>query len=276
MLASGSKGNCIYIGNDTDSVVVDAGVGYIARLITENRLPLPNLRALLLTHEHSDHIRSAKALLKSQKIPVGGSGGTLKRAELAGVIPQSSSKILMHENQKIELNSLSIHSFRSYHDAAEPTGFIIDDGDARIGICLDTHKVSETMFSQLKSCDAVIIESNYSEKAMKTDAFDPCEKCLHCGAECGGHCPVRFIYPRYLKDRIIQDGHLSNEASASVISELKETVGVFALAHLSENYNRPNIARNKAEDALRESHATLYVSDQFPMYREKRMVKFTI
>ncbi|HJJ36293.1 MAG TPA: MBL fold metallo-hydrolase [Methanocorpusculum sp.] len=276
MLASGSKGNCIYVGNDSDGVVIDAGVGYIARLITENNLPLSNIRALLLTHEHSDHIRSAKAFLRSQKIPVAGSGGTLEYAERAGVIPAATDKIHMREMNQVMFNSLSVHSFRSYHDAAEPTGFIIDDGESRIGICLDTHQVSESMLKQLNLCDAVVLESNYSEKAMQTDRFDPCECCQHCGAECGGYCPVRFTYPRYLKDRIIQDGHLSNETSSSVLSNLKDSVGIFALAHLSENYNRPNIARKLAEEALRESHAELYVSDQFPMYREKRMVKFTI
>jgi len=276
MLASGSKGNCIYVGNDADGVVIDAGIGYIARIITENKLPLSNIRALLLTHEHSDHIRSAKAFLKSQKIPVAGSGGTIDMAERAGVIPAAQKKIQMRVDQEIMFNSLSIHTFRSYHDAAEPTGFIIDDGESRIGICLDTHQVSDTIFNQLSSCDAVILESNYSEKAMQTDTFEPCEHCRHCGADCGGYNAVRFTYPRYLKDRIIQDGHLSNEASSVVISHLKESVGLFALAHLSENYTRPNIARRKAEEALGESHAELYVSDQFPMYREKRMVKFTI
>lgn len=276
MLASGSKGNCIYIGNDSDGVVIDAGIGYIARLLTENKLPLSNVRALLVTHEHSDHIRSAKAFLKSQHIPVAGSGGTLDKTERAGVIPAGSEKILMRETQQIQLNSLSIQLFRTYHDAAEPTGFIIDDGDSRIGVCLDTYQVSGTMFKQLATCDAVVLESNYSETAMQTDRFDPCETCRHCGAECGGYCPVRFTYPRYLKDRIIQDGHLSNEASSAVLSRLKDSVGTFALAHLSENYNRPNIARKKAEESLGESHAELYVSDQFPMYREKRMVKFTI
>ncbi len=276
LIASGSKGNCIYIGNDTDAVVIDAGIGYIKRTIAEQKLPVSNIRGLLLTHEHADHARSAKAFLKSTRIPVAGSGGTLDATECAGNIPQSTQRIPLLENQDVFFDSLTVHSFKTYHDAVEPTGFVIDDGDARIGVCLDTHRVSETILAELASCDAVVLESNYSEHAIQTDKFEPCRECRHCGAECGGYWTVRYRYPRYLKDRIIQDGHLSNEASSSVIATLKNSVGTFALAHLSENYNRPNIARNAAEAAIGESSAQVYVSDQFPRYREKRMVRFSI
>lgn len=276
LIASGSKGNCIYVGNDTDAVVIDAGIGYIQRTISEVGLPANNVRALLLTHEHSDHVRSAKAYLRAAKIPVAGSGGTISATAAAGLIPAGTRQILMREYESLPLNSLTVHSFRTYHDAAEPTGFVVDDGDARIGICLDTHQVSPAMLEELATCDAVVLESNYSEPAMKTDTFEACRECRNCGAACGGFCPVRRLYPRYLKDRIIQDGHLSNESSSAAVSALKDAVGTFALAHLSENYNRPNIARTHAEDAVRESGAQIFVSDQHPMYREKRMVRFSI
>ena len=276
LIASGSKGNCIYVGNGSDSIVVDAGVGYLKRTLEEHGLPIGIIRALCITHEHSDHCQSAKAFLKALQIPVAGSGGTLSVLRETDQFPTGTDCIMFHAGDPHMIGGLEVTSFRTYHDAAEPTGFIIDDGDSRIGICLDTHQVSDSMFNQLKKCDAVILESNYAEKTMRTDRFDPCEHCQHCGAECNGYCGVRFPYPRYLKDRIIQDGHLSNEATSAVLSRMKDSVGIFALAHLSENYNRPSIARKKAEEALRESHAELYVSDQFPMYREKRMVKFTI
>ena len=83
-------------------------------------------------------------------------------------------------------------------------------------------------------------------------------------------------YPQYLKDRIREDGHLSNERSAETLGVLKNEVGTIALAHLSENYNRPNIARLSAEAALGESGSRLFVSDQLPFYREKRMVRFSV
>ncbi|HJJ73037.1 MAG TPA: hypothetical protein O0X58_01565, partial [Methanocorpusculum sp.] len=176
----------------------------------------------------------------------------------------------------VDFGTLTVTSFRTYHDAAEPTGFIIEDGDARIGVCLDTHTVSDSMMTALCSCDAVVLESNYSEEAMKTDRFPACRECRLCGASCGGDCAVKRVYPRYLKDRIREDGHLSNEVSSKTLSVLKDHVGCVALAHLSENYNRPNLAREKAEEAARESGCVIHVSDQLPEYREKRMVRFSI
>jgi hypothetical protein len=132
------------------------------------------------------------------------------------------------------------------------------------------------MMTALCSCDAVVLESNYSEEAMKTDRFPACRECRLCGASCGGDCAVKRVYPRYLKDRIREDGHLSNEVSSKTLSVLKDHVGCVALAHLSENYNRPNLAREKAEEAARESGCVIHVSDQLPEYREKRMVRFSI
>lgn len=276
LLASGSKGNCIYVGNDTDAVIVDAGIGYLYRTLSAYKLPAENVRALLVTHEHSDHVRSAKAFLKAAHVPAAASGGTLSAMECGNILPQSAGKILLHENVSQSIEGLEVTSFRTYHDAAEPTGFVIDDGTSRIGICLDTHQVSDKMLSILSSCDAVVLESNYSEHAMGTDYFSACRMCRKCGASCGGNKRVLRPYPRYLKDRIIEDGHLSNEASSDVLSLLKDSVSTVALAHLSENYNRPNIAREAAEDALDSSDVRLFVSDQCPMYRENRMVRFSI
>jgi phosphoribosyl 1,2-cyclic phosphodiesterase len=84
------------------------------------------------------------------------------------------------------------------------------------------------------------------------------------------------VYPRYLKDRIQNDGHLSNEDSSACIAELSKDVGIIALAHLSENYNRPNIARETALDAAGENKTTIFVSDQLAEYRERRLVKFQV
>ena len=276
LLASGSKGNCIYVGNDTDAVIVDAGIGYLYRTLSAYKLPAENVRALLVTHEHSDHVRSAKAFLKAAHVPAAASGGTLSAMERGNMFSQPSGKILLHENVSQSIEGLEVTSFRTYHDAAEPTGFVIDDGASRIGICLDTHQVSDKMLSALSSCDAVVLESNYSEHAMGTDSFAACRMCRKCGASCGGNSRVLRPYPRYLKDRIIQEGHLSNEASSDVLSLLKDSVSTIALAHLSENYNRPNIAREAAEDVLDSSDVRLFVSDQCPMYRENRMVRFSI
>lgn len=276
LLASGSKGNCIYIGNDTDAVIVDAGMGYIKKTLDQYNLPSENVRAVCITHEHSDHARSAKAFIRATHVPVAASGGTLSALERNGFIPQASEKIRMSRGLGEDFGSLTVTSFNAYHDAAEPTGFLIEDQDTMIGICLDTYKITDHMIAQLCACDAVVLESNYSEPAMKDDRFPQCSECLSCGAACCGNRDVKRLYPKYLKDRIKENGHLSNEMTAEVISVLKDHVGIISLAHLSENYNRPNIARQIAESATGESGCKIYVSDQLPEYREKRMVRFSL
>lgn len=276
LLASGSKGNCIYVGNDADSVVIDAGLGYLMRTLQGMHLNTDTIRGLCITHEHVDHVRSAKAFVKAAHVPVFASGGTHAALTLGNIIPASAERVICHEHIPVQAGGLKITSFRAYHDAAEPTGFVIDDGDSRIGICLDTHEVSDTMTTILSACDAVVLESNYCSMAMKTDRFPECEICRACGAECQGNKCVLRVYPRYLKDRIQKDGHLSNEASSECIAGLSKDVGIIALAHLSENYNRPNIARETALAAAGESGTEIFVSDQLAEYRERRLVRFEV
>ena len=276
MFASGSKGNCIYIGNDSDAIVVDAGMGYVKRVLENHKIHTENIRALCITHEHSDHVRSAKAFVNAVKSPVYAMGGTLDVLVRDNMISGAAKRVCMHEKIPVEAGGLEVTAFRTFHDAAEPCGFIVDDGTSRIGVCLDTHKVSESMYASLAGCDAVVLESNYSAAAMQTDRFPECTVCRKCGAECLGNPCVKRLYPRYLKDRICDDGHMSNEAAADVIKSLSREVGIIALAHLSENYNRPNIARESAENASCESGCMIYVSDQLPGYREHRLVKFSV
>ncbi len=276
LLASGSKGNCIYVGNDADSVVIDAGLGYLMRTLQGMHLNTDTIRGLCITHEHADHVRSAKAFVKAAHVPVFASGGTHAALTLGNIIPASAERVICHEHIPVQAGGLKITSFRAYHDAAEPTGFVIDDGDSRIGICLDTHEVSDTMTTILSACDAVVLESNYCSLAMKTDRFPECEICRACGAECQGNKCVLRVYPRYLKDRIQKDGHLSNEASSECIAGLSKDVGIIALAHLSENYNRPNISRETALAAAGESGTEIFVSDQLAEYRERRLVRFEV
>lgn len=276
LLASGSKGNSIYIGNDTDAVIIDAGIGYLKRTLEDMSLDTSRVRALCVTHEHSDHVRSARAFVKAMKVPVYGTGGTLDAAIRGGFLPQTAKLTICRDRMQEHAGDLSVTSFRTWHDAAEPSGFIIDDENAKIGVCLDTHKVTDAMLNLLHSCDAVILESNYCSCAMQTDQFPDCTACRSCGAQCAGNRKVLRLYSRYLKNRIQDDGHLSNETSAAIQRRLAGDVGIIALAHLSENYNRPNLARESAEDAAGESGTEIYVSDQLPAYRERRLVRFTV
>jgi phosphoribosyl 1,2-cyclic phosphodiesterase len=276
LLASGSKGNSIYVGNDTDAVVIDAGIGYLKRTLESLSLEISRVRALCVTHEHFDHVRSAKAFVKTTKIPAYGTGGTLDASVRGGFLPQTTKFVVCRDRVSEIVGGLSITAFHTRHDAAEPSGFVVDDGDARVGVCLDTHEVTPAMLEILRSCDAVVLESNYCSSAMQNNTFPGCTTCRNCAAHCCGNHHVLRLYPQYLKDRIRAVGHLSNENSAAVQRLLAGNVSIIALAHLSENYNRPNLARESAEDATGESGTMIYVSDQLPEYREQRLVRFTL
>ena len=276
ILASGSKGNCIYVGNGTDAVVVDAGIGYLQDVITSCGLSTDNIRALCITHEHGDHCQTAPAFLNALRIPIAGSEGTLRALVNREQIPARTNHLVLHAGWPCRLGGMEVTSFRAYHDCSEPTGYIIDDGDASLAVLLDTNRVSDSMLTLLKTADAVVIESNYSETALKTDLFPPCPKCRGCGADCRGRRYVLQTYNQDLKDRIRYRSHMSNERTADVVRKLKDDVGTIALAHLSENYNRPNLARLASEEAVGESGCRLFVADQHPLYFEKRMVRFTV
>ncbi|MDR0438934.1 MAG: MBL fold metallo-hydrolase [Methanocalculaceae archaeon] len=276
LLASGSKGNSIYVGNDTDAVVIDAGIGYLKRTLESLSLEVSRVRALCVTHEHLDHVRSAKTFVKTMKIPVYGTGGTLDASIRGGFLPHNAKFVVCQDKISKIVGDLSITAFHTRHDATEPSGFVIDDGDARIGVCLDTHEVTSAMLEILRNCDAVVLESNYCSSAMQNNTFPDCTTCRNCGAHCCGNRHVLRLYPQYLKDRIREVGHLSNENSAAVQRLFDGNVGIIALAHLSENYNRPNLARESAEAASKESGTVIHVCDQLPEYRERRLVRFTV
>jgi phosphoribosyl 1,2-cyclic phosphodiesterase len=217
VLASGSKGNCTYLRGEQGALLIDAG---LSARETLRRLGAAGgdaslVEAILVTHEHIDHIRGVDVLARRLGVPVYATGGTLEAySRKCGT---SAEVRVCRCGEQFVVGDFSIEPFATSHDAREPCGFSVADGDLRVGCCTDTGTVTTTIFDRLASCDAVLLESN--------------------------HCPDMLEngpYPAYLKSRIrSKRGHLSNPDAARCLQRLADHIHMAMLAHVSEINNTP-------------------------------------
>ena len=228
-LNSGSNGNCYYIGNDEEAILIDAGISCKETEIRMKRLGLSmhKVKALFISHEHSDHIRGVCVMARKYSIPVYVTTGTLLNCKFNKIKTE-----LIHELRSFEtitVGSLQITGFPKVHDAAEPHSFIIASGDTKVGVFTDLGIVCEELIKHFKQCDAAFLEANYDEDM------------LHNGR-----------YPYYLKRRISGgQGHLSNKQALDLFLEHKPAhMTHLLLSHLSKDNNSPELVQH-----LFETHA---------------------
>ncbi|HDQ08483.1 MAG TPA: MBL fold metallo-hydrolase [Methanoculleus sp.] len=231
VLASGSKGNCICVEGGSGTILIDAGISNrdIRRRMAEAGADAGDVEGLFLTHEHSDHIRGVDVFCRGSGVAVHGTKGTL--SGLAPTLKKPGALKLhpMAHGEGVACGDFTVTTFHTSHDAAEPSGFCIREGDVTLGVCTDTGMVTPAMLAYLRRCDAVILESN--------------------------HCPVMLVegrYPAFLKRRIADTkrGHLSNPAAAAVLRHLCADLSHVVLAHLSEENNTPEKALATAHEGL--------------------------
>ena len=224
-LASGSSGNCIYIGSDTTSVLVDAG---LSGKQVEERLQIhghtgQDLGGILITHEHSDHIRGLGVLARKYHIPVFLTEGTrqaISRMSSLGEIPEELIHIV-REDEDAQLGDLTIHPFRISHDAAEPVGYRVSAGKHAAAVATDMGSFTEYTVRQLRDLDILLLEANHDVHMLEVGR-----------------------YPYYLKLRILgEKGHLSNVDAGALLNEvLHDDIRHIFLGHLSEENNYPALA----------------------------------
>ncbi len=230
ILGSGSEGNSILISQGKSVVLIDAGFSgsRLQERVHAAGYCLGDIRALLITHEHSDHVRGAGVIARRLKIPVYATEGTLRRGRAKfGELPKV---YCIEGGSPVEINDLMIRPFDISHDAEQPVGFVVEDGLARLGICTDSGCVTHLMRQRLQRCDALILETNHDSTML-----------------------LAGPYPWELKQRIRSRlGHLSNDDAGGLLEELWHPAlqHVF-LAHLSRENNLPDLARLAAEDAIR-------------------------
>lgn len=231
VLASGSKGNCFVIEGGTGSLLIDAGLSAKECLLRMEKAGIDASRidAILVTHEHEDHTRGVDVLARRLGIPVHATEGTL--ADFLHFRKTSARPIACHtcrNHERFAIGDFGIVPFSISHDANEPCGFIVGEGDIRIGYCTDTGIITPHMHDLLRHCDGIVLESN--------------------------HCPDMLRngpYPEPLKRRIRSSrGHLSNPAAAVCLRDFGKDVPRVILAHLSEINNTPERAIGSARDGL--------------------------
>ncbi len=224
-LNSGSNGNCYYIGDDTDAVLVDAGISCRE---TEKRmkrlgLSIQKIRAIFISHEHADHINGLTVLSQKYKIPVYITPKTLKGSRL-----QIEPALLLSFNayQPVQIGELQITAFPKFHDAADPHSFIIANKQVTIGVFTDIGICCEALRIHFEQCDAAFLEANY-DTTMLTNGS----------------------YPAQLKKRIMGGhGHLSNDQALELFKKHRPAhMTHLFLSHLSKNNNHPKLAADLFE-----------------------------
>ena len=231
ILASGSKGNCVFIEGESNSLLIDAGLSAKETLLRINRAGLDagEIGAILITHEHGDHIRGLDVLARRLDVPVYATGGTLRDfLDYRRTSDQPIKSRTVRYDEQFMVGSFGIRPFATSHDANEPCGYIIGENGQKLGYCTDTGIVPKGVLELLAECDGVVLESN--------------------------HCPEMLEngpYPESLKRRIrSKRGHLSNTAAALCIRALGRDVPQIILAHLSEMNNTPEKALLSAREGL--------------------------
>lgn len=218
-LNSGSNGNCYYIGNGTDAVLVDAGISCreTERRLKSLDLHTSRIRAIFISHEHSDHISGLRVLSAKYQLPVYITEAT-QRGCPAGINPTLVNRFATGE--PVKLGSLSIFPFRKEHDANDPHSFVVESGSVRIGVFTDIGTSCERVVEQFRRCHAVFLESNYDPQMLKNGS-----------------------YPYVLKKRISGgNGHLSNEEALELyLQHRSRFLSHLILSHLSQQNNTPEI-----------------------------------
>ncbi|HUM51750.1 MAG TPA: MBL fold metallo-hydrolase, partial [Chitinophagales bacterium] len=164
-LNSGSNGNCYYVGNEHDAVLVDAGISCkeIEKRMSNLGLPMSRVKALFISHEHTDHIRGASVLSRKYKLPVYITPETLRKG---GMHIEKSLQHTFTANEAVAVGSLSVIPFAKDHDAADPYSFRVAYNGINIGVITDIGNVCERVVHHFRQCHACFLEANYDEKML--------------------------------------------------------------------------------------------------------------
>lgn len=228
LLASGSKGNALYIETGESRMLIDAGLSgrEISDRLSTIGVGSESLHAILVTHEHVDHCRGVGPLARRLGVPVFMTPLTRQALPGLGRIEQLHE---FHAGESFRFRDLRIHPFPVTHDASETVGFIIESREGKIGVATDLGLATRLVTEQLKGCRVLVVESNHDEIMLRDGP-----------------------YPWHLKQRIrSHHGHLSNAAAADLLQQLLwDGLEAVFLAHLSECNNDPALAGAVARNVL--------------------------
>lgn len=222
-IASGSSGNCIYVASGHTKLLIDAGLSgkRIEAGLSQMSLTGYDIDALLVTHEHNDHVDGVGIMSRRYDIPVYATEGTWENMPKKVGNIKPANKNALYSGETVMINDLMIKPFPIPHDAAQPVGYCITDGSAKITVATDIGHITDEVRESIKDSNILLIESNYDVNMLKTGP-----------------------YPYPLKQRVLGDfGHLSNENCGKILGDIiTDTLKYIFLGHLSNENNTPVLA----------------------------------
>lgn len=245
ILASGSSGNCTYVESMNSRIMIDAGLSgkRIEALFQQIDRKVAHVDAILVTHEHKDHIHGVGVLSRKYNIPIYANAKTWSVMEnmIGKIAPEN--KMYIETDQLVTIGDIDVLSYKVSHDAISPQFYAFEKAKKQFVMLTDTGYVSDRLRSQLKNASAYLIESNHEIEMLRYGA-----------------------YPWSLKQRILSDkGHLSNEDGALAMVDLigNNTKEIY-LGHLSRDNNTKQLAMTSMEDIL--IHHDFGVNEAFHLY----------
>ncbi len=238
-IASGSKGNCTILLCQHTNLIIDMGISYLTlkRSLEENSLSLNNFTGILITHNHTDHIKGLASLIKhttlTAYIP------EKMYASLKDYLPKDRCEFI---SDTFCINDIKIELIHTSHDAAYSVGYIISADNKELVYVTDTGYINRKYLEKMVGKDAYLIESNHDEKMLMDGP-----------------------YPRFLKERVISDkGHLSNHTTAKYLKKIvnKNTKYVI-LAHLSEKNNTEQLALSAMQEENLDENIKIIIAKQY-------------
>ena len=251
-IASGSSGNCICIGNDNEHVLIDAGISgkRIENGLAEFDLKAQDMSAILITHEHIDHIAGLGVMARRYHLPIYATEKTIEAIKNVKSVGKIDDELFhpISAGDEFNIGSLNLKSIHISHDAADPVAYRVDYNDKRMAVITDLGTYDDEIVGQLQGLDALLLEANHDVHMLQTG-----------------------IYPYPLKQRILGDrGHLSNERSGQLLCELlHDRFGTVMLGHLSKENNYEELAYEAVRLEITMGDNP-YKAEDFPIYVAKR------
>ncbi len=253
-VSSGSSGNCHYVAYKDTQVLVDAGLS--GKKIEENlnilKINLKNTGGILISHEHSDHIKGAGILSRRYNIPIYANENTWNAMESKlGKIEERNKKIFTN-NCPFSIKDIEIKPFSIHHDAVDPVAFTFYNGKNKISIATDLGHICDKIRENIYHSKLVVLESNHDVEMLKMGS-----------------------YPYYLKRRVLSHkGHLSNEEAGKFCVELvKKGTEKILLAHLSKENNFPELAFETVKGILREKNMNIGENVELTVLKREEISK---
>lgn len=224
-LASGSNGNCYYIGNENEAVIVDIGISnrQLNKRMREVGLNIGKIKAVFITHEHTDHVKGLHSITSRNNIQAFATKKTFNRCRKDY---QSSTINYIEADEIVSVGNIKVHSFSKKHDASDPVSFRVEIEDKNIAVLTDLGIVDQTIFKHVELCDAAFLESNYEHDVL-----------------------MNGKYPLFLKNRVASDkGHLSNTQAFELVDSLPNgRLKTVVLSHISADNNTIDLATKAFE-----------------------------